>query len=244
MKKTSITILLLCLASAMSYGQSHRVVDIDQGSRLGRIQSSTNRPGNFLIPVPHLRLKTIDRAEWTEEDLKLDKKKYLSYNYDLASVDDYDTKAYIRYNIFDDQMEFVKEESIYYLAKEAGRKVKFINSNTIYRVYDFENDQHFLKVLVDADNSLIVKQRVRYIDAKVANTGYDVAKPANYKRVKDEYFLALDNKTLVKLPKSKKGFIKAFGDQSSKIKSYMKENKLGYKREKDLAKIVNYYNSL
>ena len=45
----------------------------------------------------------------------------------------------------------------------------------MYRVYDFENDQHFFQVLVDGENSLIMKQRVRYIDAKVANTGYDTA---------------------------------------------------------------------
>jgi hypothetical protein len=62
--------------------------------------------------------------------------------------------------------------------------------------------------------------------------------------MKDEYYLALNNKALVKLPKSKKGFMKAFGDKSSKINSYMKENKLGYKKEKDVAKIVSYYNSL
>jgi len=242
MKKISLLALLIFSTSIVSFGQN-RFTSTD-GSSFGRTTSVTSRPGNFLIPVPHLRLKTVNRAEMTEEDIKLDKKKYLSYNYDLASVDDYDTKAYIRYNIFDDQMEFVKEESIYYLAKEAGRKVKFINTNTIYRVYDFENDQHFFQVLVDGDNSLIKKQRVRYIDAKVANSGYDIAKPANYKRMKDEYYLALDNKTLVKLPKSKKGFMNAFGDKSSKIKSYMKENKLGYKKEKDLAKIVTYYNTL
>lgn len=244
MKKPIVTSILLFFALSTSFGQSQRVVDMSSGSSLGRIQSSTNRPGNLLIPVNHLRLKTVNTAEMTEEEIKLDKKKYLSYSYDLASVDDYDTKAYIRYNIFDDQMEFVKEESIYYLAKEAGRKVRFLNSELIYRVYDFQNDQQFFKVLVDDTHSLIVKQRVRYIDAKVANSGYDIAKPANYKRVKDEYFLALDNKKLVKLPRNKKSFFKIFGDNADKIKSYMKENRLGYKKEKDLTKIVAYYNTL
>ena len=31
-------------------------------------------------------------------------------------------------------MEFVKEESIYYLAKEVGRQVKFINTNELLSI--------------------------------------------------------------------------------------------------------------
>lgn len=243
MKKVSLITLLAVMICGVSFSQSHRVVDISEGSRLGRIQSSTNRPGNFLIPVPHLRLTTVDKAA-TKEAIDLDKKKYLSYNYDLASVDNYDTKAYVRYNIYDDQIEFVKDESIYYLAKEAGRQVSFINTKDLYRVYDFNNDLEYFKVHLDGKNALVAKQRVRYVDAKVAVTGYDIAKPANYKRMKDELYLALENKTLVKLPKKKKDFFKSFGDKADQIKSYAKENRLGYKKVEDLKKLIAYFNTL
>jgi len=243
MKKVSLITLLAVMIYGGSFGQSQNVVDISQGSRLGRVQSSTNRPGNFLIPVPHLRLTTVNK-EATKEAIDLDKKKYLNYNYDLASVDNYDTKAYVRYNIYDDQIEFVKDESIYYLAKEAGRQVSFVSTKDLYRVYDFNNDLQYFKVHVDGKNALIAKQKVRYVDAKVAVTGYDIAKPANYKRMKDELYLALGNKTLVKLPKKKKDFFKSFGDKADQIKAYAKENKLGYKRIDDIKKLVSYFNTL
>ena len=234
MKKTLFSILLITFISIGAYGQLTRNVGT----------SVTNRAGNELIPITHLRLKTIDKS-LSEEDVNLQKKKYLFYSYNEAAVDDYDTKAFVRYNIFDDEMEFVKDESIYYLAKEIGRKIRFINTNSIYKVFEFKGELHFFKVHVEGKNSLIAKQKVRYIEEKVAKSGYDRAKPANYKRLKDELYLVIDNKKMVKLSKkSKKEFFKSFGDKSSEIQKYAKKNKLGRKSIEDLKKIVTYYNTL
>jgi len=234
MKKTLFSILLITFVSIGTYGQLTRNVGT----------SVTNRAGNELIPITHLRLKTIDKS-LSEEDINLQKKKYLFYSYNEAAVDDYDTKAFVRYNIFDDEMEFVKDESIYYLAKEIGRKIRFINTNSIYKVFEFKGDLHFFKVHVEGENSLIAKQKVRYIEEKVAKSGYDRARPENYKRLNDEIYFAIGNKKLVKLSKkSKKEFFKSFGEKSSEIQKYVKKNKLGRKNIEDLKKIVTYYNTL
>ena len=83
------------------------------------------------VPVSNLQLKIIDKSV-LKEAVELDKKKYDSYTYDLAKVDEYDTQSYVRYNIFDDEMEFVKDKSIYYLVKEQGRKVIFIDKKVTY----------------------------------------------------------------------------------------------------------------
>lgn len=249
-KEISYLFVLSLLATSYSYGQNNSgrssavAVDIDQGSRFGRTVSVTNRPGNFLIPVSHLRLKTVDKAV-LKESVELDKKKYLSYSYDLAKVDEYDTESYVRYNIFIDQMEFVKDKSIYYLVKEEGRRVVFINSKKTFRVFNFEDDLGFFEVHMDGDkHSLVAKSKVRYVEAKVAMSGYDRARPADYKRLKDVLYLAVDNKKLVKLSKKKKSFFTAFGDKANEIESYVKKNKLKYKSIEDLSKIVAYYNTL
>tara|TARA_R110002072_G_scaffold95197_16_gene209853 strand:+ start:12280 stop:12975 length:696 start_codon:yes stop_codon:yes gene_type:complete len=212
-------------------------------AQFGRTTSVTNRPGNMNIPIAHLRLKTIDRAAEKESE-ELVKKKYLTYSYEIATVDSYDTKAYVRYNIFDDEMEFVKDESIYYLAKEEGRKVHFTASGFTYKVYELNGDLHFFKLLQEGKNSLVAKQGIRYIDAKAALSGYDRAKPANYKKLKDELYLALEDKTLVKLSKKKNQFFSAFGSKESVMKAYMKKNRLNYKNRTDLEKAVAYFNTL
>lgn len=225
------------------FAQSHAAISTDD-AHFGTVPGQGGNRALFVIPDAHLRLKTIDKSV-LKENVELEKKKYLTYTYELASVDDYDTKAYVRYNIFDDQIEFVKDKSIYYLAKEAGRKVHFINTKSSYKVYEMDGELHFFKVHLEGENSLVAKQRIRYIDAKVAKSGYDRSKPANYKRLKDELYLVIGEDKLVKLSKkNKKEFYKSFGDKATQIKAFMKEQKLGYKNAKDLTKIVQYFNTL
>ena len=243
---TLLTAVLAMFLSASSFGQSQNnpvgFSSTGHGHNLGVVPGNGNRTV-FVIPDTHLRLKTIDKSV-LKANVELEKKKYLNYNYDLASVDNYDTKGYVRYNIFDDEIEFVKEKSIYYLAKEAGRKVVFTNTKEIYKVYDFNGELHFFKVHLEGENSLVAKQRVRYIDAKVAKSGYERSKPANYKRLKDELYLVLDNKLIKLSKKGKKDFYKSFGSEETVVKEYMKKNKLGYKNINDLKKVVQYLNEL
>ena len=216
---------------------------LNGNAQFGRTTSVTNRPGNMNIPISHLRLVTVDRAaEKESEDLV--KKKYLTYSYELASVDSYDTKAYVRYNIFDDEMEFVRDESIYYLAKEAGRKIHFKDSDFLYKIYEQDNELKYMKVLLEGETSLVAKQGVRYVDAKKALSGYDRAKPANYKKVKDEIYIAFDYNTVARVTKNKKQFFAIFGKNESKMKSYMKKERLSHKNLKDLKKAIVYYNTL
>jgi hypothetical protein len=170
-------------------------------------------------------------------------KKYLTQDYKPAFVDSFTERAFLRYNIYEDQMEFVKDDNIYYLKKDLDRTVRFVN-NTKYTVKELNGEAHFFLVHQDGKNQLLAYQTVRFVEAREPETGYDVRKPADFKRRKDELFLSLDGKGLVSVPKKKKTFYPIFGDKASEIKSYVKKNKLGYKRVKDLKKIVAYYNTL
>jgi len=183
-------------------------------------------------------------AESIPEELKkIQYKKYVTQDYKPAFVDDFKEKAFLRYNIFDDQMEFVKDDNIYYLKKEAGRKIRFTD-NTLYEVYPSNGKPQFFLVHRDGKNALLAKQVVKFIEAKQATSGYDSNKPADYKRRKDELYLVLDGKGLVKLPSKKKDFFKLFGSNSGAVKDYMKKNKLGTKKVKDLKKVVQFLNEL
>ena len=170
-------------------------------------------------------------------------KKYLTQDYKPAFIDDFKQRAYLRYNIYEDQMEFVKDNNIYYLKKDLDRIVRFAD-NTKYAVKELDGETHFFLVHQDGKNQLLAYQTIRFIEAKEPKTGYDVRKPADFKRRKDELYLALDGKNLVSIPRKKKSFFATFGDKSSDIKMYIKKNKLGYKRVKDLKKVLAYYNTL
>ena len=170
-------------------------------------------------------------------------KKYLTQDYKPAFVDNFTERAFLRYNIYEDQMEFVKDDNIFYLKKDLGRKVRFID-NTKYTVLELDGEAHFFLVHVEGKNMLLAKQTVRFVEAREPETGYDIRKPADFKRRKDELYLAVEGKGLISIPRKKKAFYAIFGDKASDIKSYIKKNKLGYKRVSDLKKVITYYNTL
>lgn len=177
------------------------------------------------------------------DDLKaIQYKKYAFKDYKACYVDDNKERAFLRYNIFDDQMEFVKDGNIYYLVKDEGRYVRFAD-NTNYKVYNLNGEKGFFLVHSDGKNALVAKQGVRFVEAKKAQSGYEADKPADYKRRKDVLYFDLEGKGLVKVPTKKKEFFSVFGSNSTEVKSFMKKNKVGYKKEKDLKKILNFLNS-
>lgn len=183
-------------------------------------------------------------TEDVPEDLKkIQYKKYVSKDYKPCYVDDIKERAFIRYNIFDDQMEFVKDGNIYYLVKDVGRIVKFAN-NTTYKVFNLNGDKSFFLVHLEGKNSFIAKQGVRFVDAKKAESTYGSDKPADYKPQKNVLYFVFDNKELVRVPSKKKDFYAVFGSHSSLVKNYMNKNKLGNKKVNELKKILEYYNTL
>lgn len=211
-------------------GQSIQSAPAFGGIRVLEINSIDNNIGGY---------------EYSEEDkIKLLQKKYLTHGYNASFIDEFKTTAYVRYNLFDDQMEFVKGENIYFLKKELNRKIRFTTLNITYKAYDLKGELHFFAVHVEGENSLLAKQSVRFVKPKKATTTYGKDKPADFKRNKDELYLAINNKKLIKIPTNKKKFYTVFGSKSSDIKSYMKKNKLSYKNFEDVKKAVFYFNTL
>ena len=141
-------------------------------------------------------------------------------------------------------MEFVRENNLYYLVKEIGRKVYFEETKSTFKVYQFNDKLGYYKVMVDGNLSLLAKHRVRYFEPRPAESGYDKDKPAKYKRQKDELYLAVDQRIKVKLSGVKKSdFLSYFGNRSQEMEDFMKNNKLSYKKVEHLAKIIGYYNT-
>jgi hypothetical protein len=185
-----------------------------------------------------------DDAYSEEERKKILQKQYLTVAYNPALVDEFTTPAYLRYNLYNDQMEFVKNENIYYLKKEKGRRVHFTTLNTTYKVFELYGDLEFFLVQVEAKSSLLVKQESRFIEPRKANSTYAQDKKADFKRRKDVYYLALNGGSLVKLSTKKKEFATAFKGKEKEMKAYIKKNKLNPKKLKDMEIAVTYFNTL
>lgn len=179
-----------------------------------------------------------------EAKKKLLQKQYLTIAYNPAMIDNFTTAAFLRYNMYNDQMEFVKNDQIYYMKKEKGRKVRFTTLNTMYKVYELYGDLEFFLVKEEGKKgSLLVKQSARFIKPKKATSQYTKAKEADFKRRKDEFYLAV-GENVVKIPAKKKLLAGIFGDKSKEINDYIKKEKIKLSRVDDLKKLVAFYNTL
>jgi len=115
-------------------------------------------------------------------------------------------------------------------------------------VYDFQsgfpavdtlNERSFYRVLIHGKTKLL-KFVQKDITESGGALGGDISKQfTEYER----YFLFAENKIQpVKLNKS--SVLQALKDQQAKIEEYVKANKLSFKSADDLAKMVEFYNSL
>lgn len=171
-------------------------------------------------------------------------KKYLTEGFKPASIDNQGKVFFLRYNIYENEMEFAKDAGVYYMRKAVGTRVHFRTLKTTYECFEVDGKLLFYQVYDENDSSklrLITKQSVRYTKAEKAINSYDVDKPAKYTRRKDEQFFVLNNE-VYEIPRKKKDFYAFFKTSSKDIKDYMKKEKLGYKDPEDLTKIVEYYN--
>lgn len=62
--------------------------------------------------------------------------------------------------------------------------------------------------------------------------------------IKETLYCQLAGGNLIPLPRVKKELFQLFGDKSGKVEKYFKEQKMKIKAEKDIAKLLEYYDSL
>jgi len=174
---------------------------------------------------------------------KIAPKMYASVDYLAAMVGGINEPFFLRYNIYRDEMEFLKNGQTLYLRKNEKRGIIFSKSQENFRLFKLNNKLRYFMVHNIGDNLLLSRKLVEYQEAKLAASSYQKDKPADFKRKEDQIYIRF-NQTLVEVPRRKKKFNAIFGSQSSAIKKYVKSNKLNIKNIEDLKTIVQYYTKL
>lgn len=231
MKK--LLLLLFTIGSLSAYGQNVILLNLGFGE-LYYYETTRTRipaiPGNYIYT---------DR-----EKINILEKQYISEDYLLSRVDNSSWDAYLRFNHYNGQMEFVKDGMIHYLKKEAGRTVEFKDYDLFYRVYKLYGNLDYLLVKVEGKNSFLVRQSSKFIPPMRTRTSYGFQINPKFRRNKDQYYLSTANGELIELSWNKRRFFKAFGEKESKVKEFMTERDLNHKRADDIAMVVEYLNSL
>ena len=151
----------------------------------------------------------------------------------------------LRYNIYNDQIEFKSGDKIQALAApEIVERVKFGEYQIVY--IPFSNlkkiRKGFFIVLEEGNASLYAKLEVEY--RKSTEPGaYKEAEPAKFIKKNDQYYIKFGMEQAKKVG-NKKELIEGFPNNKDKIEAFIKKNKIKTSKPETLKKLVQYYNSL
>jgi len=156
------------------------------------------------------------------------------------------TAVPLRYNIFNDQMEFKQNDLTYALYPE-GRIVKVILGDETYVVEKYEikskMDYGYLSRLDSGKLTVLVKKVVRFTESQEAKALESSNKPAKFTRIPDVYYYKIGDGELTKAG-SLKSLITSLPDNQNQVESYAKREKISTRKAEDLKKLAVYYNGL
>ena len=129
--------------------------------------------------------------------------------------------------------------------------VELIALNKTYQNFtyiDSDNNSSFgyFVIMTDPNENikLLKKETIKFVNEKVNVTGYGTARPAQYKRTNDKYFIKIKDQSAVLLTNNKKEIAKLFPKHENEVLSFIKSEKLKLKSEEDLLKLISFLNSL
>lgn len=152
----------------------------------------------------------------------------------------------LRYNIFNDQMEFKTQDGeVQAIATpEIVEKVNMGDIQMVYLPYSISKKikNGFFTVIEEGKASLYLKHEI-YFQKAVEPGAYKEAEPAKFENRPDEFFIRVGSAE-AKLVDNKKDLLDAFPDKQNEIEKFVKQNKIKPNNSENLLEVIRYYNSL
>ena len=156
----------------------------------------------------------------------------------------------VRYNAYKDIFEIKndlnpKSNIVNTIARKSSISIKIgIQEYHFFRPSEKNNLYGYFIVLLKNDNLSVYKKiKKKYTPSQEATSSMDTNIAAFYKEYSILYIVNA-NGYFIEVPKSKKAKIDLFENHKKEVKTFIKENKIKLKKEKDFIKLVYYYNSL
>jgi len=193
-------------------------------------------------------------GEWdsdmlTEKDIK--GSPYLTDDFINGTIYTVQKQKYVdipvRYNIFNDQIEFKTESGeIQAMATpEIVEKVEFGKYKMDYIPFSYSKKLKkgfFIVLLEDEKASLFLRKNMAFKKAEEP-APYKEAQPPKFVKNPDDYFIRIRMEE-AKVVNSKKDLVEIFPDHKKDVEGFIKKNKTKINDPESLAELVEYYNSL
>lgn len=177
-----------------------------------------------------------------KNEVKIEGSPYLFNEYNLSKIGDYKDEINVKYNIFSDEIEFVKNGQLLALNKTSDlARIRFINYNTTLVLKDINgNKGYYLELFNNNGRQLLKKLKIHLEKGRTSQNSYDLDRNSRYIEDEPIYYFFIEN-NLIASNKLKK----IEGDLEKKgynIKEILKKEKLSIKKDQDLIKLINLIN--
>lgn len=154
-------------------------------------------------------------------------------------------KIQLRYNLYVDNIEYKDKNVVMAFARPSMIDKVVIGDEVFMYIKEKEKKgdvSGFVKKWNDQFPSVVTKMKVEFFD-KDPVKAFEEQKPARFERAYDMNFLMINEEELERI-KSVKKLIQYIGDHQSELEKFAKKEKISSNKPKELAKLIDYYNSL
>lgn len=174
---------------------------------------------------------------------------YLDNQYRMGTVVSTDKLIYkdipLRYNCFDDVLEFKKNDVSYELIpKDLIKRAEFGGQVFSYKEYESGKgiSKSYFSLLAEGKATLCARYTIKFYEAEPVK-GYADPVPARFADFNEVYYVSLNDAPAKAILNNNK-LVEVLSDKKNEIESFISKQKLSYKKAEDLKKIIAYYNTL
>ena len=147
----------------------------------------------------------------------------------------------LRYDLFQDEIEFMKENKMMWVLKKDINYIKYGEKEIIAALNDFEfpGKLSYYFLPVTGDNKLFIKKQAEYLP-EVPPKGYAETVPDRFETRKDEYYIQLGDAPVQRI-KNKKALETLLAGNNRAL-DFIKKEKTKSDKAEDLEKLVKFLN--
>jgi len=159
-------------------------------------------------------------------------------------------KIPVRFNVQGNYLEVKMKNNIYQADLGYVTNFSYLDPSShekwfFKRVIIDKTNNTFMRIILEGGITLGAYYSVRVIKGTKQESGYDVISHAKDKlNMVAIYYLITTKEPPIKLPRTKKGFVKRLPTHSKEVEGYINRNNLDIRKDEDLIKAISFYNSL
>ncbi len=157
----------------------------------------------------------------------------------------------LKYNAYSDYFEInnPQEGNTQMLPKQAGATITFTGTGEVYSFEKYKTEKGeeingYLNIVSDNSKVKIYKRERIYLKpGKIAVDSYQTSKAAMYKRADDEFYVKINDGSIV-FVSDKKDIANLVPGKSKEVLEFIKKNKIDLEKEQDLQQLSGYIQSI